>query len=249
MSNFCSINLIETDNLYLYDGPQDGQPGSDWLRLKNGRISGSTLGSAIGLSNFDTIEETVDYLTGKKEKKFTERQMSNMEAGRKYEPWIRDKYCELTGNQVAEIGFCIPKSDTRLGVSVDGLFFDNQIESNDNLIDIVNCSTGIIEIKTAQKIYRHLRDETPVNLNDSLYHELVSENYIFPTHYCQMQMGMEIFNLDRADYVVYCLEDKQLTIKRINRNRQFWNRLVMPRLEDFFDREQLSDHQPEIGLI
>ena len=207
-------NWLDNGVYWLYN---EKQLSLGWHKVRQYRLSGSSTGTALGHSNFSTPDELSREMAGLKEKVFSERQIRVMAVGTLKEPFIRDAYCAKTGYTVIELGFCVPKFDLKIGVSVDGV-----VENED----------GIIEIKAAQRMYKPLIEFTNSGrTTDDIY------SHIWRTHYDQMQLGMKVMGKSWCDYVVMCVTDNQMFIQRVNFNETYWNDVIYPGIKDFLENK------------
>lgn len=193
----------EYENYWLYSAPQKSE---EWLKIRKGRISGSTVCENIGDSQYCNQEEAVLYTCGIKQKEFSEFSKNAMAHGVKYEPIARkvyeDNFLKPKNLFVIEVGFLIPKWNEYIGFSPDGLIFSNNDKYN---------PIGIIEIKCPQKMYKDL-DIVPFN-----------DNYIKKEHYQQMQLGMAVTKTKFCVYVVLDTNYMKLFTQYINFNENYWN--------------------------
>ncbi len=172
------------------------EQGTDkWLEIKKGRCGGTTNN---GESRFDTKENIGRCVAGVKKKTFDKLSLQKMAYGVRKEPSARKYYEKKNGVKVTEMGFCIPKYNTNIGVSVDGMVG----------------SEGIVEIKCPYEMYRNLEYKK----NKTGY------SHIFKSHFKQMQMGMAITMTKWCDYIVYS-RDRKVYIERIYHDPVFWKKL------------------------
>ena len=192
---------IDRGSYFEHNAPQGSQK---WLDARIGRVTGSESGALAGLSNFKTAEKTGKTICGLEENNLN---IDIMAHGTKTEPIARRWYEKTFKCKVIERGLCVPKSDYRIGASVDG-----EIEGED----------GILEIKCPQKMYKPLQIynenvksgwKVPINYHD----------HIFPSHYCQMLQGMHVLNKKFCDYVVYCTSTGEVFTQRIPFNKVYWD--------------------------
>ena len=195
------------------------QRTTQWFGVKAGRIGGSSAGTACGLSNFDTPDELKLYMAKLKVKEFTPVQRTAMDIGTASEDYIVSLYENRTDHKIKEYGYCAWKEDDRFGVSVDGVVYKDGVE-----ID------GIIEIKTATRMYRPL-----ISFTENGGEPDDEYSHIWKTHYCQMQLGMKILNKNWCDYIVYCPTTGQLFIQRVPFNETFWSDTMFPKITAFLD--------------
>lgn len=201
---------------------EDDQNNIGSKQSKKGRPTGSILSNCIGtnVAGYDvpSPKEQAEFISGLVIKDVVTNY--NIEWGIKMESVARKYYEETYNYVVKDVGFAIPKYDTRIGVAVDGDVYDK----NGNSINT------IIEIKCPQKMYKPLLKYINKGCPDTpLY------NHIWRSHYDQMQMGMAVLGRLYCDYIVYCpLEEpgQQLFIERIPFNYHYWNWVTIV-LNDF----------------
>lgn len=91
------------------------QGSQEWLELKRGRVTGTRLKEVMGKKPDGLMYE----LIAERYEPVEDYQSSEMSNGVLWEPWAIDKYQEMTGQIVKEVGF-ITKGDD-IGLSPDGL--------------------------------------------------------------------------------------------------------------------------------
>lgn len=202
-----------------------------WFDEHVAKICGSDISGTIGMSRFNTPEDTAKkvltitpYVFSKHTKKLMYHGIKTEEDAKKfYIDYMKKKF-----NQDIEItdrGLCIPtvKNVTIgtnylewIGASVDG--------------DIVG-TDGMVEIKCPLKMHYPLakygEDESPVY--DSNYH------HIYRNYYMQMQICMKVLNKKWCDFIVYCTPEKRAFIQRIYFNESVWESEVVPKLTSFIN--------------
>lgn len=194
---------------YWISTHEQRSPG--WFEARAYRVTGSVLGTAAGHSRFDTPENLADQIAEISEKQFTETQIENMAYGTKYEPLARKYYEQTYKITVTELGVCVPKWNSMLGFSPDGIVGED----------------GMIEIKCPKKMYQpllksHSRTEIP--------------NHIWRTHYDQMIGGMAILGRKYCDYIVFCPEEKQVYVERVPFNQKYWETELYPAIQKFISK-------------
>lgn len=214
---------------YFLNTEKQGTRG--WLAQKNGRLSPSRMGAAIGLSSrFETPEEVALDITGIKPKTFTEESLRVMNLGTINEPVARTWYEDNTGYRVKEVGFAVPKWDYRIGGSTDGIVFIRNEETSN-----YEESDGIVEIKCPEKMYWplivHIEKLNSGWIPPSPYYH----DHIWPSHYTQMQGYMKILNKKWCDYIVYSLTTRKVYVERIIFNEEFCNDVLCPGISHFLD--------------
>lgn len=201
---------IDCGSYYLFDAEQRSE---EWLQIHKGRCSGSTIGACVGHSNFATPQEQAKYISEIETKKFTEKQLENMNYGTDLEPIARKWYERSTKNSVKELGMAIPKWNPYLGVSVDGL-----VEGQD----------GIIEIKCVKRMYYPLKKQ--------MKEQKEGYDHIWKTHYDQMILGMVILEKKWCDYIVYCPNESSVFTQRIPFDLNYWKKLEKD-INNFIQKE------------
>ena len=143
-----------------------------------------------------------------------------MNHGNTYEPIARDWYDKKYNVKTVEIGFCVPKWDHTIGVSIDGLVLD----ADENELD------GIIEIKCPQKMYQQIKNKQrnlkfleECGMDISEYEKDYS--HIWKTHFVQMQLGMAVLDKKWCDYIVYCTFERKVSVERIYFDQEYWKKL------------------------
>ena len=193
------------------------QLSKSWFKARKNRITGSKAGCAMGLSKFTSPEKAALEICGKipenEKSKPNPKLQAAADHGIKTEPIVRDIYqiilrhMSKTNVEIIERGLCVPKWHQFIGSSVDG--------------DILN-TDGIIEIKCPLRMYYPLTKA------------ISGINHIWKTHYVQMQLGMIVLNKNFCDYLVYCEPSQELFIQRVLFNKDFWNKQMVPKLNNFF---------------
>ena len=193
------------------------QLSKSWFKARKNRITGSKAGCAMGLSKFTSPEKAALEICGKipenEKSKPNPKLQAAADHGIKTEPIVRDIYqiilrhMSKTNVEIIERGLCVPKWHQFIGSSVDG--------------DILN-TDGIIEIKC------------PLRMYGPLARAVSGHNHIWKTHYVQMQLGMIVLGKKFCDYLVYCEPSQELFIQRVLFNKDFWNKQMVPKLNNFF---------------
>ena len=187
------------------------QGTEEWKNARKGRITASDFGTAAGVSKFKDRETLLLEKKLDIEPEFSEESLAHMKRGTDNEPVARDLYIKLMKVDVIERGLIVPKWNPLIGASVDG--------------DIVD-SDGCLEIKCPKYIYKTYKDRT--------YNKSSSGNdYIFRTHYCQMQGGCAILGKKWFHYVVYGVSEKKIMIDKVPFNVSYWCNFLYPKLESF----------------
>nr|QBK90883.1 MAG: YqaJ-like recombinase [Pithovirus LCPAC201] len=217
------VKWIKGKLWWLLDEPQTSPA---WHLYRQGRATGSVFGYCAGHGNprFSTPEEEKLYLSGRKKKTFTEKQLKAMAIGVKREPIARDKYIKDTGKIAIEVGLVIPVWETRIGSSVDGIVIDpSSLEKSIqdySKLELIEKAEGILEIKSPGKLYfplrsrycqRQLLKQRGIPILDPSSEEITKESqawkkyfsHLYQTHFDQMQLGMAVLRKPWADYMVY----------------------------------------------
>ncbi len=187
------------------------QGSPEWHQIRKGKLTMSNAAAAIGMSRFESPETLADYLTGRKEKVFSEKSLQLMKMGSEREVEMRDWYCqEFPERKVSEIGFAVPDWCPQIGCSPDGLVDDD----------------GIIEIKHVVNFNK----STLTYFNSPGKKKMI--DYIPESHYVQIQGNLGILKRKWCDYIVKEFDGGHLMI-RIPFNRTFWVEVQKPRMLEF----------------
>lgn len=179
------------------------QGGWKWDEIKKGRLGGT---KNNGENDFGVIKDDIAmFVAGVKQQQFGLSNQQRMTYGIKQEPKSRQYYENKYNCKVQEMGFCIPKYNHNIGVSIDGMVVDEK-----------GNGVGIIEIKCPYEMYH--------TLENHIKYKTKGWNHIFRSHYKQMQMGMAITGLKWCDYIVYS-RDLKVYIERVPFNCEFWQKL------------------------
>lgn len=192
-------------NRGLYKVSLYPQGSKEWHELREGIITASNFGSAIGVNKYCSSLELAVRIA---ELRTNIEPNQYMEVGTFYEKYIRDWYCSVYNVKVEELGLAIPNWDERIGASLDGEVID---------------SNGSIEIKCPNRIYPSLREP-----KDDYSH-------IPPYHYAQIQGGMKICNKEWCDYIVHSRDEKETIVVRIPYDSYYWDNTLYPGLKSFFN--------------
>ncbi len=146
--------------------------------------------------------------------------------------WFKTSVYLPKGYTVVEVGIAVPKFDTRIGASVDGLILDEK-----------GIPVAILEIKCPRRVYTELKG----NLGGirCLREKDPLRNHIKRDHYSQMQGGMAIIDVDLCYYIVYGHEEKKIHVEKVPRNKEYWSRDLYPAIccyiyEKFFPRNVVA---------
>lgn len=185
------------------------QGSDEWKEQRKNRITASEFGIASGLfTKYETQDEYINNKINQKQREIEDFNISCMENGIRNEPVARKLYEKERNLKVKEIGLAVPKFNTEIGASVDGLVGED----------------GIIEIKCPYKLYDELKLYN-YYLNKGKKIENLEINV---SHYCQIQGCLKILNRKWCDYTVYVNE--KLYIYRIDYDENFWDLILYPKL-------------------
>lgn len=190
-------DFIERENYYESNWEQSDYK---FILYRLGRISSTHFAGSAGYDKYKSKLETAYRIFGSEEK-FSDEAIRKMSIGTFLEPHVIESYCKATNNKITRAGFCVCKSDDRIGFSPDG--FCNE--------------DGIIECKGVEKLY------------DSLQNRLLtkSDNYdhIPTSHFCQMQGIMHLSNRKFAEYCVGVYNSNYIYYERIFYNQEFCEKM------------------------
>jgi hypothetical protein len=214
----------EIKNIYDYTEYQTfyehkyKQGCKEWLDARDSVIITGT-SSSITI-NLNAFSSTFD-LMNKRVKEITPEQKVKMDNGHLFEPYLR-QYLELFYKiKIKETGFIIPKFDTDIGTSLDGLTDD-----------------AIIEIKTSDDIpfilQRHKQQLDMGFSFDQYYHQ-----HIFASHYCQMQHNMACVGKKVCIYLVFGIQSGKIYIEKVPFNQQFWSEVLYPGERQFIENYKM----------
>ena len=167
-------------NLNIHEGIDQGS--DEWLELRRGLLTASTIGQLITPSTLkvaanDKSRALVANLVAERITGWTEPTYMNddMMRGHDIEPVARDWYANKYGVEVKEVTFAVRTFDNgaRLGYSPDGLVGD----------------VGLIEVKAPRAkshIQTHIAGEVPAH------------------HMAQIQAGLLVTGREWLDFISYC---------------------------------------------
>ena len=98
-----------------WTGPDQRSP--EWLAQRAGMLTASDIATALGINPYESPDDLMYKKCGFRRKQTTEC----TDYGTRLEPEARDKYCELTGESVFEIGLVPHPKFPWLGGSPDGI--------------------------------------------------------------------------------------------------------------------------------
>lgn len=209
-----SIQFNPTKHFWIAKVDQKSQL---WHSLRYGRLTGTQHGSN---KYAPSKEYQADIITARRQHEFDSRSLARINYGNKKEPEYRRVYVQRTGYTVEELGFCIPKFDTRIGCSPDGY---------------IRQQNGIIEIKAPQHLAVSIKNYIRSGRKSGDY------DHIPDNHYRQMQWNMACTATDWCDYIVGPKHDRPF-VQRINYQPRyfkaiykdaikFYSKYVKPRLD------------------
>lgn len=244
------MSWVERDSYWLSMAAQGSE---EWLSLRQGILTASDFGAAVGRSKFSTPHEVALDRSGVKKKVFSDHTIAIMKHGSDTEDIARRKYMDIRGVIVDEVGLAVWKDNPYLGASLDGDVRDDSSSSqppnlnpNGKPQETPNLNQeraerkgGMLEIKCPLRMYRPLKLKAE---GRSLDYPADPHNYnrryphIWPTHYAQMQGCMAICNKEWCDYFVYAVEDNLCYLERIPFDPDYWNELY-DQLQHFITTE------------
>jgi uracil-DNA glycosylase len=222
-----SVITIMMANVTLVNGTQmtvdprelhQRQDTDVWLAVRAALdVTASEFSAVLGNSVFTTREKLLNVKSGKEQKSFVGN-MKACEWGLKMEPRALRQYREVTGNAVTETGLHIrnnPSSSKSryFGASPDGLVVEKG-------------SKGLLEIKCLWG-RRHKK-------------ELPQFDYCPNRFYDQIQGQLAVCDRDWCDLMMYIPPSgykgrKNYCILRIQRDKTYWSKTLLPALDDFCD--------------
>lgn len=210
-----TVAWLDCGTYWLSTAPQSSVL---WDNTRKYRLTASKFASALGLTpQFDTPDDTADYILGIRKKTFTLKSQRLMALGVRDEPLGRNAYSKIYSVEVKEVGLAIPKYDLRIGSSVDGIVGTD----------------GTIEIKRTEALYSPIEsflDNKACGWTPPpFYHE-----HIYDSHHLQMQGGLEILNRKWCDYVVISPPQNRIFIYRVQRDKNYWETFIYPGIQKFF---------------
>jgi hypothetical protein len=191
--------FIEHENYYESTWEQSDHK---FILYRLGRISSTHFAGSAGYDKYKSKLETAYRIFGC-EDEFSEEAIRKMSIGTFMEPHVIDSYCKVTNNKITRAGFCISKSDNRIGFSPDG--FCNE--------------DGIIECKGVEKLYDSLQNRL------LLTEQTDNHDHIPTSHFCQMQGIMHLSNRKVAEYCVGVYNSNYIYYERILYNREFCEKM------------------------
>lgn len=223
---------IKEEHYWVSTSPQ---MTDEWSKIRLARITPSRIGGLLGMSKFKTSDEVLnDLITG-----CTITPNDLMLHGIETEPLARLWYEKHIDNNVYESGICIPHSDYRFGVSIDG-FVGNE---------------GSLEIKCPKKMYWQLTNHVELQ---EMHKEIVVDDvskcediikqlnidprdrkykHIFDEHYIQMMGNVILMKRQWIDYLVFSVSDRKIYHQRLYPDYQYWNDFLYPQACEFYENK------------
>lgn len=221
---------------YVWNGKQRSDL---WKSFRGGRLGSSSVGAALGHSQFDTSAQVFLRMIGKLENKAKNEAIMN---GIEHEDEVRAEYERVSGNKVHKVVIALraspftPLNDDGSDVPCDNPPFPEHMiaVSPDGLVG----DDGMIEIKYATKPYAPLVEGCEkcdlVNAHKRRDFESLRK-CIWESHYDQMQIALVTFGRKWCDYVVKEATTGTLRIVRVPLDVQYWNTVMFPGITRFFD--------------
>lgn len=195
------------------------QGSEEWLALRIGRITMSSISSCTGRSLYKTNPDELSDLICGLTKIETNSYMAH---GIRMEPLIRDWYSETLGKPIQEVGLAVWKKDPRFGGSLDGEIIDGEVAEEG------------IEIKAPRKMYWKLIEFIEAKKKGITYPTGYHE-HVFNSHYDQMTGNAVITNKKAMHYVVVCTETQQAYVQRFPVDTELWETVLYPKACEFYD--------------
>ena len=199
----------------------DEQCKAGWFRARAKRLTSSRVAEAIGEHFYEadmTSERVARQLVGLEKKIIPPEAMKRVQYGVDNEDKGRQWYEKTTGYSVVETGHAVPKWNTLLGGSPDGIVG----------------TRGLLEIKCPQRMYPPLlRYMTDLEMG----HKSDNFDHIYIGHYLQMQTCMAIMGREWCDYVVFCIPEDKVFKQRIPFNKEAWDNKWYPKICEFIDNQ------------
>ncbi len=205
------------------------QGGQIWKQLRIGCIQASLIGEICELTYHTeafpkkTPEELAEILCGLSEKSFTQTQELAMAEGTIGEPIVREWFSnEIIHKPIEEVGVAVWNEDPYFRSSLDG-----ETTTEEGL-------PAGVEIKVPghlNKKYIEIVQSWGRNLNNPH-----PESYIYKNHYAQIVTGCVITNKHGCYYVVCCLKDGTAFHQYLEKDMNFWNKILYPKAKAFHNK-------------
>lgn len=203
----------------------DNKQGTDeWLKDRMGKVTMSKISECARNCKFwkdEDLPKLVDIMKGNTKEVFTEKSISNMKHGIKYESIARDKFAKDYDLEIIERGLIVPKFNKYIGASVDG-----EIVDGDAIIEIKCPPSGIYP----ELLYHGERLEKGFKPN-KYYHE-----HIKIYHYDQMQGCMAVLKKKKCYYIVYDANIDDYVFDVVYFNKKYWEEDLYPKTCKFIDK-------------
>lgn len=214
------------------------QKSKEWFDARRGKLTGSNVGSALGLNPWKTPDDLIRQMVREyhgAEPEFTGNVAT--EYGNLHEPLAVMEYLGKTGNHVEDCGFYVDPAQVHLNGG--GVLSDWLGASPDGLVG----ENGLIEVKC------------PFGLRNKKGDELTFKGAIEqPHYYAQMQVEMVCADREWCDFYQWSKHGDSL--ERVYFNSEWWSE-NKPKLVDFYqwylaeldNPEHLEDKQKEINTL
>ena len=194
---------VDRGAYYEFTAPQKSQ---EWLNARIGRVNGSNTGALAGKSSFKTPEQIGKIIAGVEIEHFEEKNIIAMTHGNLTENSARRWYEETYNCKVIERGLAVPKSDYRIGGSIDG--------------EIVG-TNSLLEIKCPKSMYKPI-----LSYMDAKSHGWIPPanyyNHIFESHMAQMQQCMFVLQKTSCEYIIFATDDAKVFTQTIPFLPEYW---------------------------
>jgi hypothetical protein len=132
-----------------------------------------------------------------------------------YKAGIHKWYYTTYNVEVKDMGTLIPKWDSRIEGTIDGVVDD-----------------GIMDIRYPTTMYKalthHIKKIERGWIPDKFYHD-----HLFLDHYIQMQANMKICDKLWCDYIVFVPTNNEIYIERVAFDDNYWNLVIWPQINNF----------------
>lgn len=198
----------------------DPQGSVEWEKSHHKKLSCGNFGTAAGHNKFKSPDELLYELTNNvKNPVKNDDMLRGLQDESKAKRWFENKF----NIKITDVGFIIPKFNTDIGGSVDGLIGDDMgIE--------VKCPRHI-----PRWIINHQRE-----IEEGKKFPLYYHNHIYHTHYDQMQGYMAITGRRKWIYLIYVEADNQIYMETVLFNEEYWRNELYPKLLAFIERMKNS---------
>jgi len=243
-ADLADFSAITIDSEKVSDTEQMKQRSIEWFLHRWDKFTGSRIpdlmkqgrakGELWGETARGIILEIASYQTMTYEGRETQaliemaKEYRQTAWGNQYEPEAREKYAELTGYVVNEVGFKVHDSIPYLGGSFDGQITGYQ-EPHDGMISGLTRAyddnhsmgvNGILEIKCPYDPIRHCKNR------DLKQGEGVTIKH---DYYGQIQCNIEVAGVQWCDFVSYdprCKSEFQLVVIRVMRDQIYIDAMI-----------------------